>query len=83
VTASESVVVRVADALEAGGVAYMLSGSFASNYYGIPRSTKDADFVVQVPGALGEDFATRLGEDFIKEPPVRNSYGPQTPRDSR
>jgi len=46
----------------------MLSGSFASNYYGIPRSTKDADFVVQVPGVLGEDFATRLGEDFVLDP---------------
>ena len=67
-TAGESVVIRVADALEAGSVAYVLSGSFASNYYGIPRSTKDADFVVQVPGALGEDFATRLGEDFVLDP---------------
>ncbi len=69
-TASESIVVRVADALEAGGVGYMLSGSFASNYYGIPRSTKDADFVLQVPGALGEDFAARLGEDFVLDPQV-------------
>jgi hypothetical protein len=68
VTAGESIVVRVADALEAGGVAYMLSGSFASNYYGIPRSTKDADFVVQVRGALGADFAARLGEGFVLDP---------------
>jgi hypothetical protein len=68
VTAGESIVVRVADALETGGVAYLLSGSFASNYYGIPRSTKDADFVLQVTGALGEDFAARLGQDFLLDP---------------
>jgi len=37
VTASESIVVRVADALEAGGVAYVLTGSFARNYYGQRR----------------------------------------------
>ena len=35
-------------ALDAAGVAYMLVGSLASNFHGIPRSTRDADFVVEV-----------------------------------
>lgn len=30
-------------------VPYMIVGSYSSNYYGIPRSTKDADLVVHLP----------------------------------
>jgi hypothetical protein len=33
------------------GVAYYLTGSMASNYWGIPRTTHDLDFVVQLPVA--------------------------------
>jgi hypothetical protein len=32
------------------GVPYMIVGSYSSNFYGIPRSTKDADVVVNVDG---------------------------------
>jgi hypothetical protein len=35
----------VMDALNAKGVPWMLVGAYSSNYYGIPRSTRDADFV--------------------------------------
>ena len=49
-----------ADALTASGIAYLLAGSFSSNYYGIPRSTKDADFVVELRGGVGRDFMARL-----------------------
>lgn len=73
---SESVMVRVADALEASGIPYLLTGSFASNYYGIPRSTEDADFVLQSSGGLGADFVLRLGEDFLLEPQL--SFETQT-----
>jgi hypothetical protein len=67
-TAGESITVQVVDALNACGLAYLLAGSFSSNYYGIPRSTKDADFVVQLTAALGEDFAARLGDRVILDP---------------
>ena len=51
-TADEAVV-AVLDALEAVGVPYMIVGSLASNFHGIPRSTRDADFVVELePGSL-------------------------------
>ena len=56
--------VRVADALTASGIAYLLAGSFSSNFYGIPRSTKDADFVVELRGGVGADLMARLGTDF-------------------
>jgi hypothetical protein len=37
---------RIKSALDSAGVAYMLSGSFASASYGTPRSTQDIDFVI-------------------------------------
>jgi Na+/H+ antiporter NhaD/arsenite permease-like protein len=35
-TVGESITVRVADSLETCAIPYLLSGSFASNYYGVP-----------------------------------------------
>jgi len=67
-TTEESITLSVAEALEACGIPFLLSGSFASNYYGIPRSTRDADFVLQTPGAVGQDVAKRLGNDFVFDP---------------
>lgn len=37
---------RITTALDRAGIAYMLSGSFASAYYGTPRSTQDIDLVI-------------------------------------
>jgi hypothetical protein len=67
-TPEASLMVRVADALAACDVPYMLAGSFSSNYYGIPRSTKDADFVIELLGGVGDRFMRRLGEDFLLDP---------------
>ena len=64
-TAGESITLRVAKALEVSGIPFLLSGSFASNYYGIPRPTKDADFVLQAQHAVGSEFARQLGEDLL------------------
>jgi hypothetical protein len=41
-----NVFARIKSALDSAGVAYMLSGSFASASYGAPRSTQDIDFVI-------------------------------------
>ena len=40
------VFLRVTGALERAGISYMLTGSFASSYYGVPRTTQDIDFVI-------------------------------------
>jgi hypothetical protein len=32
--------------LETAGIPYMLTGSFASSYHGLPRATQDIDFVI-------------------------------------
>ena len=60
----EEVVGRVVDALEGLGVAYMVAGSFASNFHGVPRMTQDADLVVEIDerGVLG--LVRALENDF-------------------
>ncbi len=61
---------RVANALNIAGIPFMLVGGFSSNYYGIPRSTKDADFVVQLNAPLNASFALTLGPEFEAEPQI-------------
>jgi hypothetical protein len=38
---------RITAALDGIGIAYMLTGSFASAHYGVPRSTQDIDIVIE------------------------------------
>jgi hypothetical protein len=61
-------VTAVIDVLEASRVPYMVVGSLSSNIYGIPRSTKDAGFVVQLGPITVQDLAQRLGPGFQLEP---------------
>jgi hypothetical protein len=42
----ESVIHRFSGLLDAAGVPYMLTGSFASGFHGFPRATHDIDFVI-------------------------------------
>ena len=65
---SEEAVQASIEALDALGVPYMLVGSFASNFYGIARSTKDADFVVELTHTSPADIGRQLGPGFILDP---------------
>ncbi|MCB1236581.1 MAG: hypothetical protein KDM91_16050, partial [Verrucomicrobiae bacterium] len=58
------VAARVVEAMERLGVDYMLAGSFSSNLYGIPRSTKDADFVAVLGGSQLSELQRELGSEF-------------------
>lgn len=60
----EEVVGKVIDSLERLGVVYMVAGSFASNFHGVPRMTQDADLVVELdePGVL--ILVRELEKDF-------------------
>src|SRR4051812_25228661 len=49
----------------------MLVGSFSANVYGIPRSTKDADFVLQLEGELHPVFYEQLGKDPQFDPQLK------------
>jgi hypothetical protein len=60
------VIHRVTAALEGAGIAYMLTGSFASVFYGSPRSTQDIDLVIAAtPGQV---------QTFIKSLPDGEYY---------
>lgn len=50
--------------LQEAGVPYLLVGSFSSNLYGIPRSTKDVDVVIQAKAGALMDLSGALGEMF-------------------
>jgi len=45
--------------LEGTGIGYMLVGSMAGNYWGVPRSTHDIDFVID------NLVLTRIESDFV------------------
>lgn len=59
------------------GIRYYLTGSMASNYWGIPRTTHDLDFVIQLPpSAVKKMVAAFAPEYFIDESSVRAAYQP-------
>jgi hypothetical protein len=58
-------VLPVIRALEAAGISYMLVGSISRNQYTTPRSTHDADIVIEYePGVLAK-VMERLGENYV------------------
>jgi hypothetical protein len=63
--------------LNGAHVPYMLTGSMASNYWGIPRTTHDLDFVVQLPPTSIPAVVAAFRENFhIDEAAVREAYRP-------
>ena len=65
---SNAIVAAVADALDRAGIPFMLAGSFSSNFYGVSRATRDADFVIQLDSQSIPDFANALGPEFQLDP---------------
>jgi hypothetical protein len=64
----DEAILAVIEALESSNVPYMVVGSLSSNYYGIPRSTRDADFVVALEGVSVHDIRKSLSQEFVLEP---------------
>jgi hypothetical protein len=64
---SEDLVVAVFDALATMGVPFMVSGSLASNFYGVPRATQDADLVLDLKRLPIDALAERLEDRFDVE----------------
>jgi hypothetical protein len=49
----------------------------ASNYWGIPRTTHDIDFVIQLPPSEAGTLATAFRDDyFLDEASIREAYRP-------
>jgi hypothetical protein len=57
---------RITTALDKAGIAYMLTGSFASAHYGAPRSTQDIDLIIA-------PTVTQL-RTFIQDLPIDEYY---------
>jgi hypothetical protein len=63
--------------LNRSGVTYYLTGSMASNYWGIPRTTHNLDFVVQLPMSVVPRIMQEFSGDFyMEEAAVRAAYQP-------
>jgi hypothetical protein len=59
------------------GLTYYLTGSMASNYWGIPRTTHDLDFVIQLPPSAVPAVVHEFSGDYhIDEAAVRAAYQP-------
>ena len=59
------------------GVPYMLVGSMASNYWGIPRTTHDLDFVLVLRRVDVEPLATAFAEGFfLQRESIQNAFSP-------
>ena len=63
--------------LNRSGVTYYFTGSMASNYWGIPRTTHDLDFVIQMPpSAVSKIVQAFSGDFYLDEATVRAAYKP-------
>lgn len=66
------IVVRVASALDARRVPYMLTGAVASSAYGLGRGTKDLDVVLELQRDVLAELVHRMGPEFRLEPQIRS-----------
>jgi len=63
--------------LEGSRIPYMLVGSMAGNYWGVPRSTHDIDFVIEFDDDDVARIVTLFQDDFfIQETSVRSALRP-------
>ena len=63
--------------LNSAGVAYAVTGSMASNHWGIPRSTHDLDFVLQISEHDVRAIADAFRDDFmVDEGMIRSARQP-------
>jgi hypothetical protein len=65
---SDDATLAVIDLFEAEYVPYMVVGSISSNFYGVPRSTQDADIVIQLEVSAVRPLAEKLGGQFRLDP---------------
>lgn len=66
---------EVIAALESAGIGYMLTGSIAGSYHGIPRSTQDIDLVVDGSEAQLLAFARKTAAKgyYVSEEAIREA----------
>jgi len=57
---TEDIFRRIIQALGRAGIPYMLTGSFASSYHGVPRATQDIDLVIAASAAQVRNLVNLL-----------------------
>jgi hypothetical protein len=62
------IVQRCIEAFEGLQIPYVTVGAFSVNVYGSPRSTKDADFVVEFGSVSINAVVAALGDEFTLDP---------------
>jgi len=63
--------------LNASGISYMLTDSMVSNYWGIPRTTHDVDFVVELSSEGIPVLVQAFAADFyLDEAAIRAAFQP-------
>jgi hypothetical protein len=60
-----NIATQVLDRIESTGVPYMLVGAIAAGAHGIPRSTRDVDFLVPVTSGGGVNAIIRALHDIV------------------
>ncbi|MFV1975866.1 MAG: nucleotidyltransferase [Candidatus Scalindua sp.] len=55
---------EVTQALNNSGIAYMITGSIAMNYYAFPRMTRDIDIVLEIQGKDIATIVSLFKDDF-------------------
>lgn len=63
----EEVLKEVIGKLEKHKIDYMVTGSFASNLHGVPRTTLDADIVISASFEKIESFMKEIEKDFYTD----------------
>jgi hypothetical protein len=63
----ENILIEVIDKLEELKIDYMVVGSFASNFYGVPRTTLDADILIQTDLNKISQFINAVKDDFYAD----------------
>jgi hypothetical protein len=64
----ERVATQLLDALSQLAIDYVVVGSLASSFYGVARSTQDADIVVSCDRGKIGDLVRALGSDYLRDP---------------
>ena len=59
-----AVILQVVNAFNKADIQYAIGGSVASSLYGLPRTTHDVDFLVDLHESQLQDFIVALGSDF-------------------
>ncbi len=67
----DDVIGAVLDALQAVQIPFMIVGALATNFHGVPRATRDADFVVQLPPGAFDAFRQQLAPPLRLDPQSR------------